>query len=109
MLLHVYSGALGKYTTMTTPILPTKTLLLEYKLTPTELVADALVEQFFANHYAFLAALMAAWRSGSTSLNYTVGDDGAAAQLRIILEDYGYTVAGVDPEATDLVAVSWAA
>ncbi len=92
---------------MTTPILPTKTALLAYTLTPTELIADQADEVFLADHYALLAGFLAAWRLGQTSYSYTASDAGVAASLRSLITRYGYTVTAVDPEATSVVEFSW--
>ncbi len=91
---------------MTTPILPTRTVLRATSLSPRELIRDQQVEAILADHYALLAGLLTAWRDGLEEYTYTASSTGVASVLRTVLEEYGYWVAAA-PSSRE-IDFSWA-
>ena len=96
---------------MTTPLIPTKTILANTKYTPTDLIADTAVETFLANHYGFVRDMMSAYRAGDTSFSYTFPTAGDAVYMSTVIDtgtDYNYTVTGPEPSTPRTITVSWA-
>lgn len=116
---------------MPTVILPTKSILKDYTITPFQFLKDSEVELWLttSNKYDFLTKLMAAWRTGADNFTYYLNNYNDIVYLRTVLTDsdygYKYTVASpigyarvdtrnvsivkyVETEtATDVEAVRW--
>lgn len=92
---------------MTTPILPTRIILRETKLTPKDLIRDEQVEVILRDHYALLTGFFAAWRDGLEEYSYAAGSPATAGGLRTVLTEYGYWVAAAPSSST--IDFSWAA
>ena len=94
---------------MTTPILPTRAVLLATALTPTALIRDQQVEEILADHYDLIRGMLSAWRAGQESFAYSASSSTIGNTLKDILEEYGYTVIVTNNGSRATVTVSWAA
>ena len=95
---------------MASPLLPDSATLKSTKYTPAQLVADAAFETFiFSNNLVpFIAAVMAAYRSGATQLLYEFATKVVATEMKTYLQALGYTVTGPGPESSDkTINISW--
>lgn len=107
---------------MTTPLLPTKSLLSATKYTPKELVDDQALEDWFFetdnNAYikrlGFIRALMTAYRAGASSVTYTFDfieeTDYLIVKIKEVspsTNDYKYTVTR-SSETSRTFTVAWA-
>ena len=86
---------------MPTVILPTKSVLKEYTITPFQFLKDSEVESWLttSNKYDFLTKLMTAWRTGADNFTYYLTNYNDILYLRTVLtdSDYGYKYTVTSP------------
>ena len=103
---------------MTTPLIPTKAALNSIRYTPAELIADQSLEEYLLDlpnraGFLFIQALMNAYRTGETYVDYSFSSYEIADTMAGLIgvgTAYNYTVTGpeVSPEPTTSIRVSWA-
>ena len=100
---------------MTTPLIPTKTILTSTKYTPAELAADRAFENFLFQlpndlGLDFIRALMTAYRNGEASVSFAFNNNLNASEManKLQSEPYGYEVTGPgsDPGRTITVTLT---